>query len=303
MSEAQPTQQPSEHVVRTVMVAVDGSEAGNAALRYAADVCVRNGAVLVVAHVVVGYSGLVPAPAEGLEAAGRAVLDGCLQLARGLLPSDRIDGRLLYGQRQAALLELSHECDLVVLGFQPKSTVERLVTGSTITALSAGARCNVVTVPETWTGNIHGVVAVGIKTIETAEPMLHVALSIARKRRARLEILHTWHLPTSAYDALALTDADTEGWEDDMRLALDQACTPVFARYPDVETRIHVIQSHPALALEQLGERADLLVLARRARLFPRGHLGGTARAMLRESPCPILVVPPPSDVAPDPLV
>lgn len=303
MTEAAPIEYPSEHVVRNVLVAVDGSEAAHAATRYAAEVCVRNDAMLLVAHVVVGYSGLVPAPAEGLEAAGQAVLDQSLEVIRGLLPSDRVEGHLLYGQRQAALLELSRETDLVVLGFQPKSTVERLVTGSTITALSAGARCNVVTVPQTWAGNTKGTVAVGIKTIESAEPMLHVALSIARKRKARLEILHTWHLPTTAYDAMALTDADTEGWQEDMRVALDQTCSPVFARYPDVETQLHVVQSQPALALEQLGERADLLVLARRARLFPRGHLGGTARAMLRESPCPVLVVPPPSDAQADPLV
>jgi len=291
------------HVVRTVLVAVDGSEAANAALRYAADVCTRNDADLLVAHVVVGYSGLVPSPVDGLEDAGREVLAESLELTRDLLPHDRVKGHLLHGQRQAALLELSHECDLVVLGFQPKSTMERLVTGSTITALSAGARCPVVTVPESWSGNTKGVIGLGVKTIETAQPMLQVALSIARRRQARLEILHTWHLPTTAYDALALSDLDTEGWEDDMHAALDDACGPAFAGYPDIETHIQVVESHPALALEKLGERADLLVIARRARLFPRGHLGGTARALLREAPCPILVVPPPSDAEPEPLV
>jgi len=289
--------------LRTVLVAVDGSEAADAAVRYAAEVASRNDAELLLAHVIVGYSGLVPTPVEGLEEAGKAVLDEALALARGLVSHDRVAGRLLHGQRQAALLELAHDCGLVVLGFQPKSTMERLVTGSTITALCAGARCPVVTVPEEWTGNTKGVVALGIKTIETAQPMLQLALTIARKRQARLEILHTWHLPTAAYDGLALSDLDTEGWEDDMQAALAESCGPVFAAYPDVPVRVQVVESHPALALKQLGEHADLLVLARRARLFPRGHLGGTARAMLREAPCPVLVVPPPSDAEPDPLV
>lgn len=296
-------QADAENVVRTVMVAVDGSAASNAAVRYAADVCRRNDADLLVAHVVVGYSGLVPTPASGLETAAEEVLAEALVLARELMPSDRVRDHLLHGQRQAALLELSAEVELVVLGFQPKSTVERLVTGSTISALSAGARCPVVTVPETWSGNSAGVVALGIKTIETAEPMLDLALAIARKRGARLEILHSWHLPTTAYDAMAVADIDTEGWQEDMLAALQDYCGPVFARYPDVETRIQIVESHPALALAQLADRADLLLLARRARLFPRGHLGGTARAMLREGRCPVLVVPPPSDAQPDPLV
>jgi len=97
---------------------------------------------------------------------------------------------------------------------------------------------------------------------------------------------------------------DTEGWNDDMRVALGEVCDPICAEYADVETHTRVLERHPAAALETLGEEVDLLVLARRARLFPKGHLGGTARAMLREVPCPILVVPPPGeDEEPDPLV
>lgn len=288
----------------TVLVGVDGSSAGDAAIRYAADVCTRNDAELWLAHVVTGYSTLVPTAVEGLEEAGQAVLAQAMALATSLLDPSRVRGDLLHGQRQAALLEAAKGARLVVLGFQPHSSLERLVTGSTTTALAAGARCPVAVVPDGWTGNDHHVVGVGVKTIETAAPLLRTALGIARKRGATLRVLHTWHLSTTAYDALLLPDQlDTEGWSADMRAALEESIAPVLADYPDVKTELTVIERHPAVGLEALAEGADLLVIARRARLFPRGHLGGTARAMLREVPCPVLVVPPSADAEPDPLV
>ena len=43
----------------------------------------------------------------------------------------------------------------------------------------------------------------------------------------------------------------------------------------------------------------DVLLLSRRVHAFPIGHLGGTARALLRHSSCPVEVVPPVDD--PDP--
>lgn len=288
-----------------ILVGVDGSTASDAAVSYAADVAARHEAELDVAHVVTGYSSLVPTAVEGLEEAGQAVLTAAVSLATTRWDPEHVHGDLLHGQRQAALLESAKGADLVVLGFQPHSSLERLVTGSTTTALAAGARCPVTIVPDGWVGNERGVVGVGVKTVDTAGPLLRKALGIARKRGARLEILHTWHLPTAAYDTLMMPDQlDTEGWNEDLRVALGEVCDPICAEYADVETHTRVLERHPAAALETLGEEVDLLVLARRARLFPKGHLGGTARAMLREAPCPILVVPPPGeDEEPDPLV
>lgn len=289
-----------------ILVGVDGTTAGEAAVRWAAEVAGRSDrAELHVVHVVTGYSTLVPTSMVGLQEAGQALLDQGVELASSLLDPAQVRGELLQGQRQAALLNAAKEADLVVLGFQPRSTLERLVTGSTITALAAGAGCPVAVVPDGWTGNKGGVVGVGIKTLDSAGPLLRRALGIARKRGARLEILHTWHLPVTAYDALMLPDQlDTDGWSEDMRAALDEVCTPICAEFPDVETNLTVRQRHPASGLAELGEQVDLLVVARRVRLFPRGHLGGTARAMLREVPCPVLVVPPPSESEePDPLV
>jgi nucleotide-binding universal stress UspA family protein len=54
-----------------------------------------------------------------------------------------------------------------------------------------------------------------------------------------------------------------------------------------------VIHGQAARRLQQASEQADVLLLARRATAFPFGHLGGTARTLLRHSSCPVAVLPP----------
>jgi nucleotide-binding universal stress UspA family protein len=85
-----------------------------------------------------------------------------------------------------------------------------------------------------------------------------------------------------------------DAWQAEMRGALVAEVAGVVADHPGVEVVETVVEGQPAQVLADLCDRVDLLVLARRTRLFPRGHLGGTARALLRELPCPVLVVPPP---------
>jgi len=278
-----------------ILVGVDGSSADRAAIAYAADVSSRTGLDVRLAHVATQYSALVPYVDLDLDEVARQVLEGAVEQAKPLVPEGRLSAVLLHGQRQGALLEAAKEAHLVVLGGNHRSTVERILTGSTTTALAAGARCPVVVVPPEWTANSYRAVGVGVKTLDGAVPLLAEAAAIAESRGHRLEVVHAWHLPVTAYDALAVPEAiDTEGWETDMRSALEEQVRAAVADHPGVELRQRVVEGNPATMLVDLSREVDLLVVARRARLFPRGHLGGTARALLRESQCPVLVVPPP---------
>jgi len=276
-----------------ILVGVDGSTADEGALRYAANVSGRIDADVVVAHVASGYSTIVPVGELDLEDAAQAVLDTAVGRARELLAETRVSGVLLHGQRPAALLEAGKEARLVVLGEQHRNRLERLVTGSTVATLASGAPCPVVVVPDTWDGDHHGAVGVGVKTLEGASIMVGEAADIAARRGARVEVVHAWHLPVQAYDALTLPGAvDTAGWSSDMRDALSGELATTVAEHPGVDIRLTVVEGQPASMLAELGSKVDLLVLARRTRVFPRGHLGGTARALMREAPCPVLVVP-----------
>lgn len=276
-----------------ILVGVDGSPADEGALRYAVNVSRRINTDIVVAHVATGYSAILPVDDIDLEGAAQGVLDTAVNRACELGPAAGVRGVMLHGQRPAAMLQTSQEARLVVLGEQHRNRLERFVTGSTVATLSSGAPCNVVVVPDTWQGDDHGAVGVGVKTLEGASIMVDAAARIASGRGARLEVVHAWHLPVAAYDALTLPGVvDTQGWTADMTEALTKELEPTVAAYPDVEIRLTVVEGHPASMMADLGARVDLLVLARRTKAFPRGHLGGTARALLRETPCPVLVLP-----------
>jgi nucleotide-binding universal stress UspA family protein len=62
---------------------------------------------------------------------------------------------------------------------------------------------------------------------------------------------------------------------------------------PGVETEVRLVHGQPARVVVEASSEADLLVITRRPHLLPYGHLGGTGRAILRETRCPTVVLPP----------
>jgi nucleotide-binding universal stress UspA family protein len=60
-----------------------------------------------------------------------------------------------------------------------------------------------------------------------------------------------------------------------------------------VETRVDVRRGQPARLIANAASESDLLVIGRRRHTFPTGRLGSTGRALLRESHCPVEVLPP----------
>ena len=108
----------------------------------------------------------------------------------------------------------------------------------------------------------------------------------ARAPRARLGA-------ASQYAHIVHARVDLEEWSERARRAIDRSLSGLRDAYPDVPVETRVLHGQPARVLQRLSAEADLLLLARRHRAFPLGHLGGTARALLREGECPVEVVPP----------
>jgi nucleotide-binding universal stress UspA family protein len=61
----------------------------------------------------------------------------------------------------------------------------------------------------------------------------------------------------------------------------------------DVEVGFRLVHGQGAHAIVDASSGADLLVITRRRHGFPGGHLGAAGRAVLRESRCPVEVLPP----------
>jgi len=279
-----------------IVVGVDGSRASSAAIRFAAHEAARLGAPLRLVHVLAEFVPVAPMhpllPCD-LEETGRAILARALAETRALQPTVRTTTSLLDGPRVRALVQVARTARLIALGHERHPTIDRLLTGATVTGVASAAACPVVAVPPDWSATgTHGSVLVGVKSLTESSQLLRRAFETAAQRGARLVVVHAWELPAE-YDDLITVRVDQLAWQDRATHAIDRAIATFRDAYPEVKVDIRVVHGQAAHALREASEGADLMVLARRARVFPIGHLGGTARALLRHSSCPVAVVPP----------
>jgi nucleotide-binding universal stress UspA family protein len=279
-----------------VLVGVDGSRAGPAAIRFAAHEALRQGTSIRLVHMVPNYVPITPmlplAPSD-LEAAGRELLREATAEAHKYLDPTRVEASLHYGPRVPTLLELAEHARLVVIGSQQRPAVERLFTGSTLFGLASRATVPVVAVPRTWspTAERHRIV-VGVKSVDHSPELVRRALQIAADRSAEVVLVHAWGLPTQ-YDDLVTARVDQAEWTDRAQRAIERCLQGVQETSPEVPVEIRVVHGQPARVLQLASDDADLLLLARRHSGFPFGHLGGTGRVLLHEAHCPVEVVPP----------
>ncbi len=279
-----------------IVVGVDGSKDSWAAIRYAAFEAERLGASVRLVHVVPTYLPLAPMlpllPAD-LRDTGRDILRRAEAEARTLLPAERVSSALLDGPRIAALVQAADESLMIALGHERRSTVDRLLTGATVTAVAAGALSPVIAVPTEWTPETeHHCVLVGMKSTEHSAALLRRGFLTAAQHGARLLIVHAWELPMQ-YDDLLDSLVDSAAWEGRARHAIELSAAAAAEDYPEVRVDVRVVRGQPARVLLEAAQEADVVMLARRAHAFPGRHLGGTARALLRECDRPVVITPP----------
>ena len=282
-----------------ILVAVDGSRASDAAIRYAAHEAQRLGVGVRLAHVVPSYVPMAPMlpllPPDDLAEISRRVLTESQRQAEKLLDPEQVETVLLDGPRIPALIQTAEEAPMVVVGHERHAAVRRLVTGSTLAGLAAHATTPVVAVPPEWDAPASpGRLVVGIKDPAHSHALVRNALEVAQACGAGLTLVHAWELP-GGYDDLILDRIGEEEWRvratQEMDDALAAAIETLSEPAPDVD--VVVVHGQPAQVLRDASVSAGLMVIARRRHAFPVGHLGGTARALLRESLAPGMVLPP----------
>jgi nucleotide-binding universal stress UspA family protein len=278
-----------------VLVGVNGSPASSSAIRYAAQEADRLGTRVQLVHVVPNYVPIAPmhprVPSD-LAAAGRKILRDATTEAHQFLDESRVVASLHFGPRIPTLLELAEHAQLVVLGSQRRTALDRLLTASTLVGVAARAGCPVVAVPQSWTpSSAKQSILVAVKSAERSAELVRSAFQVAAERHARLVLVHAWELPME-YDDLITTRVDEEEWAARARRTIEDSLTGLRKAYPEVPVEIRVVHGQPARILQVASSDADLLLLAPRRRGFPLGHLGGTGRALLREGHCPVEVVP-----------
>lgn len=288
---------------RKVLVGVAGDEDADAALAYAAAEARRRGCGV---HLV----SVVHPVATSAEAASFNVLEGMLHRASAsaLHRAQRhlvgelgdevvVSTELIHGAVVPTLVSLSSLAAVVVLQQGGAHTV-RIPTLSVINGVAARSHAPVVAVPATRedprvVGSETAPVLVGLSDPIAGEEVVRSALEEARARGVPLRVLHAWHF-TDQFDDLVLEGEAGRDHQAQLLVDVTEGLAPLLGDFPDVETQVSAEHGHVTDALVGASGSAQLLVLGRHRSRLPLGrHLGSTARAVLRETRCPVMVVDP----------
>ncbi|NUP80431.1 MAG: universal stress protein, partial [Nonomuraea sp.] len=249
-----------------IIVGVDGSAPGTAAVEWAADDAARTGAVLRIVHALdrqpYAVSRFPLYDREELLTRGAAkVLEEAEAAAKARQPALEVRTRLVEGTPAAVLQEQARQADELVIGNRGLGGFAGALLGSVTLRVAGQAPCPVVVVraePREPTGEI----GIGVDDSDVCDPAIGYAFEQAGLRGATLRLIHAWQVPVHAFAPEIAYDVDeiraaqqdvirarTAGWR---------------ARYPEVRLVEDVQNAHPVDALT--GTACDLLVVGSHGR-------------------------------------
>lgn len=287
-----------------ILAGVDGTEAGLAAARYAAAEAARLGVALHLIYAIDPYAPALPTwppaptdPDSRMGKLARAILD---EAEEAVADSGAVVSTyMLLGRPALVLVENAAKARLVVLGDQPRNRFDRIITSSIIAPVAAHSPAPVVVVPAAWpSDNAPGEIVVGVQDAATSTALVRRGLEVAAARGARLRLLHALRSFGEYPDHLAAGIDEhlwTERAEQEMNAVLEAARASSGPRTAGVVSSVEVVLAQTAYALVEASRQAQLLILGRGRRFLGFKHLGGTSRAVLRESVCPVEIDPSPA--------
>ncbi|MCZ0208411.1 universal stress protein [Streptomyces achromogenes] len=286
-------------MTRPITAGVDGTEESLAALDWAAREAVRRGLPLRVVHAWRYAEALAAADrdtqhgwvTQGVENAVRSVMERHPGLA--------VTTDLVEGGAADALAEAAAGADMLVLGSRGHGRVVGFLLGSVGRQVIAEAVRPVVLVRA---GDEPAAEAAGRDVVvgqqggpEDSAAALRFAFETAAARGAGVRAVRAWTLPpVFAYSpgSLQLLD-EAGGLEPYEKQALADAVRPWRERFPQVPVTEHVEMGSAGQVLLSAADRAQLMVVGRRAHRTAVGaRIGSVAQGVLHHAGCPVAVVP-----------
>jgi nucleotide-binding universal stress UspA family protein len=141
---------PEETMIHNILVAIDGSEHGRAALDFAIDMAPRYRATLVLLHAFPHVSDLLGTPHyEQLLAARTLIGQRLLEAARTQVGDiAAAETQLVEGPPAPAILRVAAEegCDMIIMGSRGHGQIAGLLLGSVSSTVAQQAHCPVLIV-------------------------------------------------------------------------------------------------------------------------------------------------------------
>ncbi len=228
-----------------------------------------------------------------LEDEARTVIADAIRVAEETVRQDdrpEIDSELVCAAPVPALIDLSKEAYMVVVGCRGQSAPERILLGSVSTGLVHHAHCPVAVIHEESPiplGSSQLPVLVGIDGSRASELAAGIAFDEASFRGVDLLAVHAW------------TDSDTSGVLSRAWSALQSRAAEILAerlagwqeRYPDVTVHRRLVFDRPARHLLEESESAQLVVVGSHGRGgFPGMSLGSVGATVAHAARIPAIV-------------
>jgi nucleotide-binding universal stress UspA family protein len=278
-----------------VVVAVDGSEEGYAAVSFAAGEALRLGLELRIAHVIPLSMPLPPllvGTEHGVGAYASETLADAARLATDAAPQLSVSTHALTGNRVSEVVDFAEGARCVVVGRRRPSALDRAWSGGTLDGVASRATCPVYVVPAASARDGRPArVIVGFKSAEHSSELFDAAFREADELGGELVVVHAWKL-AGGYDDIIARRVSEATCNREQRSAIRELLSPWQESYPRVPVRIQVLHEHPVRALVDASREADRLVLVKPLHGGRVHHLGRTARGALRFAECPVHVVP-----------
>lgn len=297
---------PAAADTKSIVVAVDGSEASDTAVLWAANTAVKRQQPL---KLVTAYSmpqfmyadGMVP-PQElydELEGEAGDKIDNARRIVEEFDSSISISHEVKESSPIDFLLDLSETAEMIVMGSRGLGGLSGLVMGSVSAAVVSHADCPVVVVRKdnnVNAGNKYGPVVVGVDGSSVSRKAMEIAFKEASARKAPLRAVHAWSDAQfhTSYVGVVEEQAQMKNLIAEQQQLLTDELAPLVEKYPDVAVEEVVERERPIHSLKEAAEDAQLLVLGSHGRGGFKGMLlGSTSRALLQYAPCPMMVVRP----------
>jgi nucleotide-binding universal stress UspA family protein len=291
----------STEVSNVVVVGVTGAGDNTAALRFAVQYAQRHGSTVRLVHALHQLlPSSTPSPFlndDDLKSLGERLVAGAeaelADIAGEMNVAVQSTTTVAKGMPSRVLATLGADARLVVLAHRSLGRLTRVFTGSTAARLAARADTPVVSVPSHWKpASTPGRVTVGVHENGAPPEVLAAAFEAAADLGAKLHVMHAWRIDSMYADLIEQQVEDA--WKGPVAEHLRSQVEAVRADHPSVTYELDVLHAWPEEALLRAAETSDMLVVGRQGSTASEpGHLGHLARMLIREAPCPVLVVPP----------
>ncbi|OXM45414.1 universal stress protein [Amycolatopsis alba DSM 44262] len=284
-----------------IVVGVDGSAGSKAATVWSAQAAERHDAPLVLLHALAipdFYAGPTVPPTEELlhkvRVRGESIAREMTEVAEHVAVS-AVETRISDDAPALALLDVSRDARMIVLGSTEHNRLTSLFGGSVTTSLAAHASCPVVSVRgRTWDlpGARNRPVVVGVDGGSTSDLALTAAFAEASARDAELIAVHAWgHVGGSRSFGDSLGNYEWELVAESARNRVAGQLAPFRDSHPDVKVQQVAVRDDPRQELLRWSVKAQLIIVGSRGRGGFRGLLlGSTGQALLHHAACPVLI-------------